>query len=135
MVSTIVLFDCGGKIEAALFGSRREAFKLERVGDQMGMIAVKVTTTPAFDANSDYLIRQVSKNNGISNQLIFGDSSPKWAGGELLAPRLLLDTAVGTSALLDAFPAQNWKDSEIRRQNGISNRRADDNENDNCNGK
>lgn len=141
MMRTIVLFDCGGKLLATLFGSSRDAFKLERVNDQLGMIAVNVTTTDKFDANKDYLVRQVTKNGGTSNELIFG-TLPTWIkGGTLLAQHLILDSGEKTHRLVGKFPANNWQDSETRRHNGLPNdnlphrRRLDDELNDGCNGK
>lgn len=118
MVRTIVLWDCNGKLEATLFSSRRAAFKLESVNDQMGMIAVKVTTADEFDEKRDYLIRQVTKNGHIENQLIFG-SLPRWAGGTLLSPRCLLASGAETTRLIKKYPASGYADSETRRANGI----------------
>lgn len=119
MVRTIILWDSNGKLEAALFGSSRQAFKLERINDQMGMIAVKVTTTEKFSKSGDYLIRQVSKNGQVENQLVFG-TMPRWAGGTLMSPRCLLENGADTTRLLNKYPAQNFHDSETRRHNGIS---------------
>lgn len=140
MMRSIVLFDCGGKLLATLFGSRREAFTCTRLDDQMGMIAVRVTTTDQFDPNKDYLVRQVTKNGGTFDELEFG-TAPKWMkGGTLLAGRCILDSGENAHRLIGKFPANNWQDSETRRHNGLpesqpNSRRRDDELNDNCNGK
>ncbi len=125
--TTLVLWDCNGKLQATLFGSRREAFKLERVSDQMGMIAVKVCINAEFDPKRDYLVRQVNKNGRIEDQLVFG-TLPLWAGGQLRAGRCLLDSGSETARLLSTYPAQTMRDRETRHHNGID---CDDN----CNGK
>jgi hypothetical protein len=122
--NNIILWDCKGKLEAAIFASRREAFKLERINDQMGMIAVKVSTTESFDEGSDYLIRQVNKNGRVESQLVFG-TKPAWAGGTLVAPRCLLANGADTTRLLNQYPAKTYEDSETRRHNGIHD--ADEN--------
>jgi len=129
--STVILWDCNGKLEATLFASNRNAFNVTPVNDQMGMIAVKVSTTVNFDAERDYLIRVVSKNGQLENQLVFG-TMPKWAGGTLLAARCLIADGKNTSRLLAKFPAKTYSDSETRRHNGV---RQDDDENENCSGK
>lgn len=135
MVRSIVLFDCGGKLVASLFASRRSAFKLVRVDDQMGMIAVTVSCTEEFDPSQDYLLRQVSKNGKLENQVVFG-ALPKWAGGELLSSRCLLASGDESKRLLDTYPANNWVDAETRRHNGVANcRKLDDELNDGCFGK
>lgn len=118
--TTIVLWDCNGKLEATLFCSRRDAFKIEPVKDQMGMIAVKVTTTESFDEASDYLLRQVSKNGGREDKLVFG-TMPRWAGGTLLAGRSILASGSETTRLLAKFPARTQADRETRRHNSVSN--------------
>jgi hypothetical protein len=127
--NTVILWDCNGKIEATLFASSRKAFDLTRVNDQMGMIAVKVTTTVNFDAERDYVLRVVNKNGQLENQLVFG-TLPSWAGGSLVAPRCLIADGKDTTRLLAKFPAQSYHDAEVRRHNGI---RLDDDEN--CEGK
>lgn len=141
MMRSIVLFDCGGKLLATLFGSRREAFTCTRLDDQMGMIAVRVMTTDKFDSSKDYLVRQVTKNGATYDELVFG-TAPKWMkGGTLLAGRCIIDSGEDAHRLVGKFPAQNWKDSESARLNGLPNksdpisRRRDDELNDNCNGK
>lgn len=125
---TVVLFDAGGKLKASLFASRREAFRLERLDDQMGMIAVKVIPSESFDEESDYLLRQVEKGTRIENQLVFG-ASPLWAGGKLFAGRCLLDSGDEAARLLSKFKSKGWSDSQLRRANGIN----DDDES--CQGK
>lgn len=116
---TIVLWSNNGKLEATVFASRRDAFTVEKVDDQMGMIAVKVTTAADFDPERDYLLRQVKKNGGTNNELVFG-SMPKWAGGELLAPRCIVADGSETTRLLAKFPATTQQDRETRRLNGIT---------------
>ena len=116
--TTVILWDCNGKIQASLFCSRPEAFKVEKVDDQMGMIAVKVSTTELFDESRDYLLRQVSKNGSVENQSVFG-KTPRWAGGMLQAGRFMLATGAEASRLLEKFPARNFADHETRRHNGI----------------
>ncbi|MBX9573899.1 MAG: hypothetical protein K2X77_33700 [Candidatus Obscuribacterales bacterium] len=139
-IETVVLFNCGGKLLATLFASRREAFTCTRMDDQLGMIAVRVMTTDKFDESKDYLVRQVTKNGGTFDELVFG-TKPKWMkGGTLLAERHILDSGENAHRLIGKFPAQNWTDSETRRHNGLPNtqpnsRRVDDELNDNCNGK
>lgn len=115
---TIVLWDCNGKLEASLFASRRTAFTLESIKDQLGMIAVKASVTGDFDPSSDYLIRQVSKNGRIETQLVFG-TLPAWAGGTLKSPRCLLASGAETTRLIKKFPPEGYADSETRRLNGI----------------
>ncbi|MBX9686672.1 MAG: hypothetical protein K2X27_08220 [Candidatus Obscuribacterales bacterium] len=72
MVTTVILWDCNGKLTAKLFASRAEAFKLEPVTDQPETDAVKVSTSDCFDASRDFLIRVVSKGGRTEDQLIFG---------------------------------------------------------------
>lgn len=115
---TLVLWSNNGKLEATIFGSRRSAFTAERVQDQLGMIAVKVTTTADFDPQQDYLLRQVSKNGGTENELVFG-VLPKWAGGQQPATRCIIDSGMDTTRLLNAHPATTYGDRETRRLNGI----------------
>lgn len=119
LTSTIVLWDCNGKIEATLFASRREAFKLEPIMDQIGMIAVKVSSTESFDEANDYLLRQVSKNGRIENQPVFG-ATPKWAGGTLLAGRCVIADGGKTTRLLRKYPPSTYADCETLRLNGIN---------------
>lgn len=135
-IRSLVLFDCGGKLLATLFASRRAAFTVARLDDQMGMIAVRVMTTDQFDPSKDYLVRQVSKNGGVFDELVFG-SKPMWMkGGTLLAERHILDSGENANRIISKFPAQNWKDSETARLNGLPNsRKLDDELNDGCNGK
>lgn len=116
---TIVLWSNNGKLQATLFASRRNAFNVERVEDQMGVVAVKVTTTASFDPTRDYLVREVSKNGGLDKQLVFG-TMPKWAGGTLLASRCIVADGSEVSALLARHPATTHKDKETRRLNGIT---------------
>lgn len=117
--STVILWDCNGKLEATLFCSRRQSFNLEPVKDQMGMIAVKVSTTISFDAERDYLVRQVKKNGRIDNQLVFG-RQPRWTGGTLLTGRCLLACGADTTRLLSSSPEGGYEDREIRRHNGVN---------------
>lgn len=151
--ANIVLFDCGGKLTATVYGSKASAFQLTRIDDQLGQIAVKVTCTTEFDANRDYLVRQVNKNGSISTELVFG-TMPKWAGGTLNATRVMLDSGEKTTRLLEKFPPRNVADKETLRRNGIDSqpkisdskisdskitgrkitRREDDQLNDNCSG-
>lgn len=133
MVRTIILWDCDGKIEATLFASNHHAFELETVNDQMGMIAVKVTTSESFDEQRHYLVRQLTKNGSTENQLIFG-TMPGWAGGELLAPRCILASGADCTLLLKKFPAQSISDKETRRLNGVSNDSRKNHDEEDCMG-
>jgi len=115
---TIILWSNNGKLVSTLFASRRDAFNIERVDDQMGMIAVKVSTTASFNSERDYLVREVTKNGGSEKQLVFG-TLPKWAGGTLLAQRTIVADGSDVTALLQRHPAVNFVDKEARRLNGL----------------
>ncbi len=115
---TIILWSNNGKLVATLFASRRDAFNIERVDDQMGMIAVKVTTTANFNPEQDYLVRQVEKNGSSEKQLVFG-TLPKWAGGTLLAGRSIVADGSDVTALLQRHPATTVNDRETCRLNGL----------------
>lgn len=116
---SIVIWDANGKLEATVFCSNPAAFTCSAVPDQMGMRAVKVSTTDDFDFAKDYLIRQVSKNGKVETQHIFG-TRPTWAGGTLQAERHILASGADTSRILAANPPKTHSAQETCRHNGLS---------------
>lgn len=85
----VVLWAAGGKVKAILFASRRSAFSVEPVTDQVDQLAVVVTETEQFDPATDYLVREVSKGNRVETELVAG-TLPKWAGGSVEGGRVIL---------------------------------------------
>ncbi|MBX9721685.1 MAG: hypothetical protein K2X81_09845 [Candidatus Obscuribacterales bacterium] len=117
--TSIVIWDADGKLEATIFCSKRAAFTCAAVPDQMGMRAVKVSTTDEFDFASDYLIRQVSKGGKVETKLVFG-TQPSWAGGKVQAERHILASGSDTSRILAANPPRTHSAKETCRHNGLS---------------